>query len=59
VRDYFSKSNGLFALALVASLFLLSGCAGLDPDGTNTSPRPWGGSKDANSGLPSTLTEGR
>jgi type IV pilus biogenesis protein CpaD/CtpE len=47
-----------FALVLLASLLLtLVGCASTDPD--NQSARPWNAPKNWETGLPSSVLEGR
>lgn len=51
------KTRGL-ALALLASLLLtLVGCASTDPE--NQSARPWNAPKQWETGMPSSILEGR
>lgn len=52
-----SRSASLLLLLLALIALGLSGCATSDPD--NLSQRPWNSPKSWETGLPSSLTEGR
>jgi hypothetical protein len=52
-----SVCNALYVWLLLAALFGLAGCATTDTE--NLSERPWNAPKGWETGLPSTINEGR
>ncbi|MCX8090842.1 MAG: hypothetical protein N3I86_07895 [Verrucomicrobiae bacterium] len=50
-------SAAIFLLGLVLAALVLGGCASTDPD--NLSQRPWNAPKSWETGLPTSVLEGR
>jgi hypothetical protein len=58
MKAAFSKALGALLLLLLCAAFSLTGCATTD-DADNASARPWNSPKGWETGLPSSMTEGR
>ncbi len=57
MRWLFNNPRGAFLLLVVLAAMGLSGCASTESD--NVSVRPWNSPRGWETGLPSTMTEGR
>ncbi len=57
MRWLFDNPRGAFLLLVVLAAMGLAGCASTESD--NVSVRPWNSPRGWESGLPSTMTEGR
>jgi hypothetical protein len=58
MKALFAKPGWVFGLVLAAALLGLSGCATTD-ESDNASVRPWNSPKGWETGIPSSMTEGR